>query len=246
MRVRRFPTGIDGFDHLVEGGLPRESVTLITGECGTGKTTFGVQFLYSGITKYNETGIMVVLDETPENLRRYMSRFNWDLSALEKKRQLIILDAFTLRMKGIPGRESETFKESFNTENFVQRLWELKEEIDAKRIVFDSLASLVFKFPEHQIRDEISKLAFLLSRGLGCTTLLITEIPTGANSLSRFQVEEFLVDGIILLGAKITKIGLQRYLFIRKMRGTNHSSVRHRIVIEEQKGIRFLGEDFDG
>ncbi|MBU4266966.1 MAG: circadian clock protein KaiC, partial [Candidatus Altiarchaeota archaeon] len=62
----RCPTGIPGLDEVISGGFPRGRTILLTGACGTGKTIFGIQYLFNGITKYNEPGVLVLLEQNIE------------------------------------------------------------------------------------------------------------------------------------------------------------------------------------
>ena len=86
MSVRRYvPTGIEGLDTMLDGkGIPRGYVVLVLGSPGCGKTTLGVQFIYSGVTEHGENGVIVLLEEDPETIKENMLAFGWDLAKLEK------------------------------------------------------------------------------------------------------------------------------------------------------------------
>ncbi len=73
--MQRVPTGVNGLDELMEGGFPAGRSILVSGACGTGKTIFGVQYLYQGAAKYSEPGVYVTLDERPDLIRQDMLRF---------------------------------------------------------------------------------------------------------------------------------------------------------------------------
>ncbi|MDP3104105.1 MAG: ATPase domain-containing protein [Candidatus Methanoperedens sp.] len=81
--MKRVPTEIPGFDELCEGGLLRERTYLVSGISGAGKTIFGLQYLYNGITKYGEPGIFISTEESPGQARENVKQFGWDLNALE-------------------------------------------------------------------------------------------------------------------------------------------------------------------
>ena len=89
--MNRVPTGITGLDALIEGGIPEGRSLLVSGGTGTGKTIFGLQYLYFGAKKYNEPGIYVTLDERPDLIRQDMIRFGWDLRKLEDENMLHVL-----------------------------------------------------------------------------------------------------------------------------------------------------------
>ena len=89
----RVATGIPGLDALVEGGFPRARSILVSGSCGTGKSIFGMQYLYHGLVDYEEPGVFVTFDEMPSKIREDMLKFGWNLKELEKNDLLAILDA---------------------------------------------------------------------------------------------------------------------------------------------------------
>lgn len=86
----RVPTGIPGFDELCEGGLTRDRSYLISGSAGTGKTIFGLQFLYNGITRYGENGIYITTQERPDQVKENIKSFGWDFEAFENEGKLVI------------------------------------------------------------------------------------------------------------------------------------------------------------
>ena len=75
-------TGIPGFDSLVDGGFVKGNTVLVSGPSGSGKTIFGLQFLYTGVSKYDEPGVLVTLDARPPELCAEAKQFGWDLEKL--------------------------------------------------------------------------------------------------------------------------------------------------------------------
>ena len=88
-------TGIAGFDNILSGGIPRGNVILVEGAIGCGKTTMGVEFIYRGASEFDEPGIIVLFEVSPDKLVRDALRFGWDLRALEREQRLKII--FTTR-----------------------------------------------------------------------------------------------------------------------------------------------------
>src|SRR5213593_351426 len=89
-QLQRIQSGIPGFDQIVNGGLIRDRVYLLSGPAGAGKTIFGSQFLYNGLTKFGENGVYVVLEETPQQLRENLyNSFSWDLRTYEDSGNMI-------------------------------------------------------------------------------------------------------------------------------------------------------------
>src|SRR5947209_12115270 len=88
-------TGISGLDSILEGGLPRSNVTLVEGAIGTGKTTMGVEFVYRGASEFDEPGLIVLFEVSPEKVVRDAAQLGWDLAALERQGRVKIV--FTTR-----------------------------------------------------------------------------------------------------------------------------------------------------
>jgi hypothetical protein len=84
-------TGITGLDLILTGGIPRTNVILVEGSTGSGKTLFGVEFIYRGITQFNEPGIIVVFEVSPDKLIRDAATLGWDLAALQAQKKLLIV-----------------------------------------------------------------------------------------------------------------------------------------------------------
>src|SRR3989475_4744253 len=78
-------TGISGLDAILEGGIPRSNVTLVEGAIGTGKTTMGVEFVYRGASEFDEPGLIVLFEVSPEKVVRDAAQLGWDLAALERQ-----------------------------------------------------------------------------------------------------------------------------------------------------------------
>src|SRR2546428_1726162 len=85
------PTGISGLDSILEGGIPRSNVTLVEGAIGTGKTTMGVEFVYRGASEFDEPGLIVLFEVSPEKVVRDAAQLGWDLPALERQGRVKIV-----------------------------------------------------------------------------------------------------------------------------------------------------------
>jgi circadian clock protein KaiC len=89
-KLAKCPTGIVGFDQITNGGLPKNNVTLICGGPGSGKTLFGLDFMINGAVAYNEPGIFMSFEETPEELYRDVASLNLDLKGLVSQRKILL------------------------------------------------------------------------------------------------------------------------------------------------------------
>ena len=231
----RVPTGIYGLDELIEGGFPRGRQILVSGDPGTGKTTFGIQYLVKGIEEYGEPGIYLTFEQNPETVKEDMLRFGWDLDKLEKQGDLIIIDA-TAPIFGLSSTEEFIItKEEYNVKGVIEKLIQATKEIGAKRLVIDSITDLASRYSEDWQVRKIIHLINLVLHKLKLTSILISELET----FSSYKVEEYLADGVIWLRYD-DKLRFGRTILIRKMRGTNHSNKIYPYKIEGGKGISIV------
>src|SRR6202162_6572538 len=84
-------TGIAGLDRILMGGIPRTNVILVEGTTGSGKPLLGTEFIYRGITEFNEPGIIVVFEVSPDKLIRDAATLGWDLAELQAQKKLQIV-----------------------------------------------------------------------------------------------------------------------------------------------------------
>ncbi|MEI8188742.1 MAG: ATPase domain-containing protein, partial [candidate division NC10 bacterium] len=165
-RLERVPTGIPGLDELLEGGLPRGRITLVTGVAGSGKTTLGVQFLWAGATQHREPGAYVTLEEEAGDLRAEMGRYGWELGRLEEERQFCIIESpIPFEVSGV----------SVSMDELLDTIHSRVLALDAKRIVFDSVSALGLPDGDLiQLRLDLHQLCAML-RVVGFTAFLLTE-----------------------------------------------------------------------
>ena len=108
-------TGIAGLDSILLGGIPRTNVILLQGVTGSGKTLMGMEFIYRGITQYNEPGLIVVFETSPNKLIRDAAGFGWNLAELQKQKKLQIIyttpQVFDQEMRSPDSLLLETAKE---------------------------------------------------------------------------------------------------------------------------------------
>ena len=221
----RVPTGIEGFDELCGGGLLRDYTYLMSGTSGSGKTIFAIQFIYNGITKYNENGIIVATEERPEHIRDNAKTFGWDLKTLEDEGKLAIIDAASTKI-GLPSQEKYVDVRPFDMRSMMDQIIMIQEEIDAKRSVIDSTTSIGFYLQDPaKIRVELLKISTTLEI-LGLTSMMTSETVDDDHP-SRFGVENFVTEGTIALYYKRMENVRVHSLEIFKMRGSDHSKKIH-------------------
>lgn len=242
--VKRISSGVDGLDELIEGGFPKESIVLVSGSPGTGKTIMGLQFLVEG-AENNEPGIYVTFEESKKDIVSQGEGFGWDLKKLEDEDKLRI--------------NSEKPK---NLKQVIKKIQEEKDEINAQRLVLDSLSTVGIYATTLVDRDSI-EFSDILSdevkvsqpiigeaftrraihsiiekiKEMGLTSILTSELAKDSNYLSRDTVSEFASDGVLVLTK--TSIGdeEQRTLVVEKMRSTEIDGGTH-IINFMDRGIK--------
>lgn len=217
--VVRIKTGIPGLDRLMQGGLVHGSIYLLTGGTGTGKTIFGCQFLWHGLQK-GETCVYITLEEDPVDIREDVRSFGWDFEKFEKKGLCKII-----------------YIDPVSTGNINTEIMTHIKKLNAKRLVIDSTAVMGMAMEkESLVRRRVFSIVNALKTHDGCTSLIISEVPEGSKKLSRFGVEEFVVDGVIVINYLGIGEECNRSIMVRKMRRTNHGKDVYPFEITD-KGI---------
>lgn len=228
--MQRVQTGIEGLDKLSGGGLPKGASILVSGAAGTGKTILAMQFLYNGALKYNEAGLYVTFETNPKTISWDMESFGWDIKKLQDK------GLFKIYKLNITATRPEQIKQQIESE--LRIISRMAKEINAKRLVVDSTTAFGARLINTaELRGFLYNFCDSLKE-LDCTTLLTAETRGGKTDFSAFGVEEFVVDGIIALYFTPPN----RSIFVRKMRGTNHSKKVHPFEISD-KGIVVKDKD---
>jgi circadian clock protein KaiC len=212
----RLATGVAGLDELLLGGIPRGRSVMLSGVSGSGKTTLGIQFLMEG-AKRGERGIFYSFEETADRLITLAKSFGWDLARH--------LDEGTIRIVSIPVTDIRV------DENLEDMIRDMQRHPPA-RVVLDSFSAFLAKVRDPAVqRDKAYHLVDLVHRA-GAVAILISDVPTHeANRVSRFGVEETVVDGTIVLSTDLRGGKRVRYLEVYKMRTTDHVRGRHRMDI---------------
>jgi circadian clock protein KaiC len=228
--LEKTPTGIPGFDEISEGGLPKGRTTIVCGGAGCGKTMLGIEFLVRGAQEYNEPGVLMAFEETPEDIARNVASLGFDIEALANQKKLF-LDFISV--------EPHEIQESgdYDLEGLFIRLQSAVEAVGAKRVMFDTLEALFSGFRNPGIlRAEFRRLfRWLKDRGL--TTVITAE--RGEGTLTRHGLEEYVSDCVILLDHRIKDQISARRLRIVKYRGTKHGADEYPFLIDE-RGMSIL------
>ena len=228
--VQKSPTGIPGMDEITGGGLPKGRPTLIAGGAGCGKTLFAMEFLVNGATLYDEPGVFVAFEENAEELAQNVASLGFDLNDL-KKRKKLILDHIQIERSEI----EETGE--YDLEGLFIRLGHAIDTIGAKRVALDTIDVLFAALPNHTIiRAELQRL-FRGLKSTGGTAIGTAE--RGDRTLTRFGLEEYVADCVILLDHRVTEQVSTRRLRIVKYRGSLHGTSEYPFLIGKN-GISVL------
>jgi circadian clock protein KaiC len=223
-RLEKALTGIDGFDEITLGGLPRGRASLICGSAGCGKTLFATEFLVNGARKFSEPGVLMAFEETSEELVVNAASLKFDLDDLVRK-GLLIID----NVQVDPHEIAETGE--YDLEGLFIRLRHAIETAGARRVVLDTIETLFSGFAnEGLLRSEIRRL-FQFLKSFGVTAIVTGE--RGENSLTRFGLEEYVADCVILLDHRITDQVSTRRLRVIKYRGSTHGSNEYPFLIDQ-------------
>lgn len=213
--VPKIRTMIEGFDDISHGGLPVGRTTLVSGTSGTGKTLLAVQFLYNGITLFDEGGVFVTFEESPTDIIKNAASFGWDLQKLIEQGKLFILDAS-------PDPEGQDVVGNFDLSALIERIQYAIRKYKAKRVSIDSVTAVFQQYDAASVvRREIFRLVARLKQ-VGVTTIMTTERVEEYGPVARFGVEEFVSDNVAIMRNVLEGERRRRTIEILKLRGTTH------------------------
>lgn len=232
--IERLETGIPGFDQVSNGGLPKNRTSVVAGTAGSGKTVLALQFLMSGVRNFDEGGVFVTFEESPEDLIHNVKSFGWDLDGLVKRKKIAVVDATP-----DPG-EINVEAGSFDLTALLARLENGVREVNAKRVILDAISALFPQFTDSStVRRELHRIAAGL-RKLGVTTLITMERLDEEGGVGRFGVEEFVADNVIILRNRLDQEKRRRTIEILKFRGCMHQKGEYTFTVDASEGISIL------
>jgi len=223
-------TGISGFDDVTLGGLPEGRPTLVCGGPGCGKTLFAMTFLVNGATQFEEPGVFISFEEASEDLVQNVASLGYDVQSLVEQKR-IAMDYVRV--------EKSEIEESgdYDLDGLFVRLGYAIDQIGAKRVVLDTLEVLFAGLGDTDVlRAELRRLfAWLKERNV--TAIITAE--RGEGALTRYGLEEYISDCVLLLDNRVENQITTRRLRVVKYRGSAHGTNEYPFLIDDQ-GISVL------
>jgi circadian clock protein KaiC len=220
----RIKTGIAGFAKMLPGGFLDGDAVMLAGSAGMGKTTFALEYLVNGATKFGQRGLYISFEQLPEQIYRDAKSFGWDLRRLEEEDKLrVICTSPELVFSSSAGR------------NILDKLI---GEIHPRRIVIDSLNHIAMFVDDKELRRETYALIMYL-KAKGLSSLMTFEAPpsVGGVDQTRETAAGFLLDSIVLLKPVEIESSMRRAVVILKMRGSDHDAGLNEYRISGTEGI---------
>lgn len=216
------PTGIQGLDEITGGGLPTGRPALISGSAGSGKTMLAIEFLVRGATQFDQPGVFMMFEENAAELTANVRSLGFDLDRLMSEKKIVIDHVYIERS------EIEETGE-YDLEGLFIRLGHAIDTIGAKRVVLDTIEALFAGLPNHAIlRAELRRL-FRWLKDRGMTAIITGE--KGDATVTRFGLEEYVADCVIILDQRMHEQISTRRLRVLKYRGSAHGTNEYPFLI---------------
>lgn len=229
--IEKLVTNIPGLDHIAIGGIPKCRTTLVSGTAGSAKTVFAAQFLAEGIMKSGKAGVFVTFEEPPGDIRKNMASMGWDIETWEREGKWLFVDASVQ-----PGEEP-VVAGSYDLGALLARIEHAINACKADRISIDSLDAIFNQLPDRaSVRRELSRIAATLKK-IKVTSVMTSERAEEYGDISRYGVEEFVADNVIILRNVLAEEKRRRTIEILKFRGTAHKKGEHPFTVVAGQGL---------
>ena len=228
--ISKAPTGIVGLDVVTLGGLPAGRPTLLCGAAGCGKTLFAMTFLVNGALQHGEPAVFMSFEERADDLAANVASLGYDINKLVAAGMLVI---DYVRIEAAEIEESG----DWDLEALFVRLDYAIKKVGAKRVVLDTIEALFSGLTNQAVlRAEIRRL-FVWLKDRGLTAIITGE--RGEGQLTRYGIEEYVSDCVILLDNRVLDQVTTRRLRVVKYRGSSHGTNEYPFLIDKS-GISVL------
>lgn len=230
-------TGIPGLDSVISGGMKMGRTVTVSGPPGSGKTTFGLQYLYSGAKDFDEPGVYVIMSQNIDDIKNDCKSYGWDFDDLIAKEKILMVDARPFKIQDeLIGKDESLYRgEQLPFEHLTKLLLSSIKRIGAKRVVIDSLTILAMQYNDQfYMRQGLQGMVQALEN-FGVTSLILSEY----SESDEIPLEWFVTSGIIQLRHTRREDTMERTIQVTKMRGTKHSEQIHLIELDSD-GLHLL------
>jgi len=230
-------TGIPGLDSIISGGMKRGRSVTVSGPPGSGKTTFGLQYLHSGAKDFDEPGVYLTMSQNIDDIKNDCKSFGWDFDDLIIKEKILMVDARPFKIQDeLIGKDESLYRgEQLPFEHLTKLLLSSIKRIEAKRIVIDSLTILAMQYHDQfYMRQGLQGMVQALEN-FGVTSLILSEY----SEKDKTPLEWFVTSGIIQLRYTRKEDNMERTIQVTKMRGIKHSEQIHLIELNSN-GLHVL------
>jgi circadian clock protein KaiC len=232
--IVKVATGIGGFDQMALGGLPRARLTLVAGTSGSGKTLFAVEFLAHGVRALDEPGVFVTFAESPAAIRQNVASLGYDLGAWEAAGKWRFVDA------SFDPPEEHVEVGAFDFGALLSRIEHAVNEIGATRVAVDSIEATFSRFADSAtVRMALLRAASAL-KTMDVTSVITAERFEEYGAISRFGVEEYIADNVVILRNVLEREKRRRTIEILKLRGGMHRTGEFSFAIDPVHGITVI------
>ena len=230
-------TGIPGLDSIISGGMKMGRTVTVSGPPGSGKTTFGLQYLYSGAKDFDESGVYLTMSQNIDDIKNDCTSFGWDFDDLITKEKILMVDARPFKIEDELIRKDESLYrgEQLPFEHLTKLILSSIKRIDAKRVVIDSFTILAMQYNDQfYMRQGLQGMVQALEN-FGVTSLILSEY----SEKDKIPLEWFVTSGIIQLRHTRKEDTMERTIQVTKMRGIKHSEQIHLIELDSD-GLHLL------
>ena len=235
LSVKKLATGIPGFDDIALGGLPEGRAALVAGTSGSAKTVFAAQFLAAGIMQFDQPGVFITFEEAPADICKNMASLGWDIRQWEQQGKWAFVDASP------QGDEQIVVTGSYDLGALLARIESAVRKTGAKRVVLDSIGVILTRFPDAAlVRAEMFRIISALKEMDSLTALITAERTEEYGEISRYGVEEFVSDNVIVMRNTLEVEIRSRTIEILKFRGAPHRKGEHPFTVVGGSGITVI------